>query len=99
MERERDIEKWLRGQVEGMGGKFMKFVSPGNDGVPDRLVIMPGGCIWFVELKADGGQLAPIQKWQIEQLDALGARAIVVKGMKEARDFIADLRDEQEALA
>ena len=35
MERERDIEKRLRCQIERMGGKFMKFVSPGNDGVPD----------------------------------------------------------------
>ena len=66
--RERDIESGLRRQVEKMGGKFMKFTSPGNDGVPDRIAILPGGRVWFVELKREGEKPTAIQKWQMEQL-------------------------------
>lgn len=96
--REKDIEKWIRQQIENMGGKFMKFVSPGNNGVPDRIAIMPGGHIWFVELKTDTGELAPIQTWQIEQLKKLDVPAIVVRGMTDARAFVDTLMDEQAGL-
>ena len=77
---------------------FMKFVSPGNDGVPDRIAIMPGGCIWFVELKTDSRQLTPIQAWQIEQLKRRDVAAIVVRGMAEAKAFVDTLQDEQDGL-
>lgn len=96
--RERDIERWLRRQIEDMGGKFMKFTSPGNDGVPDRIAIMPGGHIWFVELKTDEGRLTPIQAWQIEQLKKLDVPAIVVRGMTDAKAFMDTLQDEQDGL-
>lgn len=94
MERERDIEKRLRRQIERMGGKFMKFVSPGNDGVPDRIAIMPGGKIWFVELKTDRGRLSELQKWQRKQLEALGCQVRHVWGRAEAADFIKEVQDE-----
>lgn len=96
--RERDIEKWLRHQIESMGGMFMKFTSPGNDGVPDRITVMPGGHIWFVELKTDEGRLTPIQTWQIEQLKKRDVPAIVVQGMTDARAFVDTLQDEQDGL-
>ena len=70
--RERDIESGLRKQVERMGGKFMKFTSPGNDGVPDRIAILPGGRVWFVELKREGEKPTAVQKWQLEQLRKIG---------------------------
>ena len=41
--REREIEEWLREQIKNLGGKALKFTSPGNDGVPDRIVFLPGG--------------------------------------------------------
>lgn len=52
--RESTIEAYLRDRVKELGGKAYKFVSPGNDGVPDRLVCLPGGRAVFVELKAPG---------------------------------------------
>lgn len=91
--RERDIEKWLRHQIEGMGGKFMKFVSPGNDGVPDRIAILPDGQIWFIELKAESGRLSPIQVWQQDRLDTLGCQVRTIRGMDEARAFIEEVQD------
>lgn len=93
MERERDIEKYLKAQVEEMGGLFMKFVSPGNDGVPDRIAIMPGGHVWFVELKTSKGRTTAIQEWQIEQIKKRDVPAIVVKGMDEANAFIREVQN------
>lgn len=93
MERERDIEKRLRCQIERMGGKFMKFVSPGNDGAPDRIAIMPGGRIWFVELKTRKGRLSALQEWQGQQLEALGCQIRHVWGMDEANAFIREVQN------
>ena len=49
--REKDIEKILVAEVRKLGGRAYKWVSPGNDGVPDRIVIFPGKTPVFVELK------------------------------------------------
>ena len=49
--REKDIEKILVAEVRKLGGRAYKWVSPGNDGVPDRIVIFPGKAPVFVELK------------------------------------------------
>ena len=46
--RERDIEKKMLNAVRKMGGEAFKWVSPGNDGVPDRIVMLPGGRLIFV---------------------------------------------------
>lgn len=86
--RERDIEKWLRYKIRQMGGIAMKFTSPGNDGVPDRIAILPGGQVWFIELKKDGETPTKIQEWQIERLRKLGCNVAVIAGMEEARAWI-----------
>ena len=86
--RERDIEKWLREKIQQRGGIAMKFTSPGNDGVPDRIAILPGGQVWFIELKKDGETPTKIQEWQMERLRKLGCNVAVVAGMKEARAWI-----------
>ena len=57
--KEKDVEAYLRDQVKGKGGKAYKFVSPGNDGVPDRMICMPGERVFFVELKAPGKPAQP----------------------------------------
>lgn len=93
MQRERDIEKWLCDQVKKLGGHAYKFVSPGCDGVPDRIIILPPGRVYFVELKTDRGRLTPIQVWQLDRLDALGCQVRTIRGMDEARSFIEEVRD------
>ena len=95
--RERDMEKWLRRQVESLGGLAFKFTGPGNDGVPDRQVILPGGLIYFVELKTDRGRLTPIQVWQQDRLDALGCQVRTIRGMGEAAEFIEEVREAMQA--
>ena len=70
--RESTIEHRLVTEVKKRGGIAPKFVSPGLDGVPDRLVLLPQGHMAFVELKAPGQKPRPLQVKRIEQLRALG---------------------------
>ena len=60
--KESEIEARLVRGVKALGGVAYKFVSPGNVGVPDRVVVLPGGRVIFVELKAEGGRLSPMQR-------------------------------------
>lgn len=69
---EKQIENKLVREVQKRGGLALKFVSPGVCGVPDRLVLMPYGRAGFVELKAPGKQLRPLQVKRKRQLEALG---------------------------
>ena len=75
---EKDIEKQLVKEVKSMGGIAAKFVSPGFDGVPDRLVLLPKGKMAFIELKAKGKKLRPLQKRRIKQFQALGFSCYVI---------------------
>ena len=85
---EKQIEEWMRKEIEKIGGKFFKFVSPGNDGVPDRIAILPGGLICFVELKRDGKELRPLQEYVCGQLKELGCNVLKVRGIEEANKAI-----------
>ena len=69
---EKYIEKKLVAAVKDMGGIALKFVSPGVDGVPDRIVLFPMGRMAFVECKATGKKMRPIQEKRKKQLEALG---------------------------
>ena len=60
--KESTIEKHLVAQVKALGGMAYKFTSPSNRGVADRVVCLPNGQTWFVELKAPSGRLSPLQK-------------------------------------
>lgn len=91
--RERDIEQRLVREVRKMGGEAFKWVSPGNDGVPDRIVMLPG-LIIFVELKADRGRLSSVQKVQIRRIQKLGQDVEVVQGMDDLDQFLERMRHE-----
>ena len=69
---EKLIEKKLREEVKKMGGIALKFYSEFNTGYPDRIVLMPGGRIYFVELKSTGKKMSPIQKVMADKLKSLG---------------------------
>ena len=70
--RESNIEKALVGAVKIRGGMALKFVSPGMSGVPDRLVLIPSGAIAFVEVKATGAKMRPLQLKRKRQLEKIG---------------------------
>ncbi|MCI6707432.1 MULTISPECIES: VRR-NUC domain-containing protein [Eisenbergiella] len=88
--REKDIEKVLVNEVRKQGGRAYKWVSPGNDGVPDRIVILPGRPPVFVELKTETGKLSALQEVQITRLRELGQDVRVLRGMQEVRDFLKE---------
>lgn len=68
--RESAIERHLVRQVQKHGGLCWKFTSPGLIGVPDRLVILADGEMFFVETKAPGGVLSPAQRRRHAELRA-----------------------------
>ena len=70
--REKETEAKLVKAVRKLGGLALKFVSPGLDGVPDRLVLLPGGKMAFIELKAENRKMRPLQVRRKRQLVALG---------------------------
>lgn len=88
--KESEIEKILVREVKKLGGRAYKFVSPGNDGVPDRIVIFPNHQPIFVELKTDRGKLSPLQSVQIDRLLKLGQHVTVVKGIDGLIQFFQD---------
>lgn len=89
--RESSIEKKFVGELRKLGCVAYKFVSPGNDGVPDRLVITPRGRVIFVELKTDAGKLSPVQKGQIGRLKKHRQDVRVLYGSKGVAKFIEEV--------
>lgn len=70
---EKEIERKLRQKIEKHGGLCLKFVCPGWAGVPDRIILLPGGRVIFAELKRPkGGKLSSLQKWWAKKLIDLG---------------------------
>jgi len=86
---EKDIEAYLVKRVKAIGGHAYKFVSPSNRGVADRLVVLPGGVVWFVEVKTEGGRLSPLQTLFIEQMKRLEQNVTVLWNKEEVDAFIA----------
>ena len=89
--RERSVETYLREQVRRAGGIAYKWVSPGNNGVPDRIVIMPGGRVVFVELKAPGRKPTQLQQYQHECLRALGCDVRVIDSREGVDKLMREL--------
>ena len=86
--KEREIEELLRNGIRKMGGKAYKWISPGNAGVPDRIIILPGGRIIFVELKQESGRLTQLQKAQQEQLSRLKMPVATLYGAADVYRFL-----------
>lgn len=89
--RERDVEKALVRAVQARGGICPKWVSPGLDGVPDRIVILPNGKLAFVELKAPGERPRALQIARMRQIEALGQRCFVVDGVELIEPVLTEI--------
>lgn len=90
--RERDLEEKFRKEVKKAGGRAYKFVSPGNSGVPDRLVVLPEGKVGFVELKAPGKKPSPLQKKQLANLRGYGCFVRVLDRAEDIQEVIAEIK-------
>lgn len=84
---ERDIEAALVRRVKALGGICEKFVSPSRRAVPDRIVLLPGGRIVFVELKSPGMRPSVAQQRDHERRRALGFDVRVIDSMESANAF------------
>lgn len=85
------VEKHLISVTQACGGMCIKFTSPGMTGVPDRIVILPGGKIGFAELKAPGKKPRRLQRNVLRKMHQLGCRVCVIDNPKSAENFIRRL--------
>ena len=88
---ERDVERRLVQMTRCKGGMALKFVSPGMDGVPDRLVLLPEGRMAFVELKAPGKKPRPLQIKRKRQLEKLGFQVYVVDNPRQIEMILNEI--------
>lgn len=88
---EKDIEAKLVREIKKIGGRAYKFISPGTRGVPDRIVILPGGKIIFVELKTEVGRLTALQRAQRRILQRLGCDVRAVHGEEDVEAFLGEV--------
>ena len=89
--REQEIEMQLVRAVKNMGGRAVKFMSPGFDGMPDRLVLLPGGKCGFVEVKAPGKKPRALQVVRHEMLKELGFKVYVLDAIGQIEEIIDDI--------
>ncbi len=89
--REKTIERKLAVTVKKMGGICPKFVSPGLDGMPDRLVLLPGGRLAFVEVKAPGKKPRPLQIVRHEMLKRLGFAVYVLDDVEKIGEMLDEI--------
>ena len=87
---EKSIEQALVCLAKRRGGMAVKFLSPGLDGVPDRLLLFPGGRLAFVELKAPGKKMRPLQIKRKRQLEQLGFAVYCI----DNKEMIGGILDE-----
>ncbi|GHV27083.1 nuclease [Clostridia bacterium] len=89
--REREVERKLITAVKRMGGMCPKLVSPGFDGMPDRLLLMPGGLVAFVEVKKPGGKPTPLQVYRHSQLRQLGMQVYVLDDPEQIQTILGEI--------
>jgi len=89
---ESKIERKLKKEVELIGGKAIKFVSPGMSGVPDRIVLLPEGRIYFVELKAPKEKLRALQEYRKKQIEQLGFNVFCIDTYEKIDEFIREVK-------
>ena len=85
---EKNIEMYLRDRIKKVGGVAFKFISPGNDGVPDRLLCLPTGQVIFVELKAPGKTTRPLQDLQISRLRNLNFKMFIIDSKEKVDELL-----------
>lgn len=90
--REKTLEHKLVVETKRMGGICPKFISPGFDGMPDRLVILPGGHMGFVEVKAPGEEPRPLQVSRHNLLKRLGAKVYVLDDPGQIGGILNEIR-------
>ena len=92
---EKQIERRLALMVKAAGGMAPKFVSPSFAGMPDRLILLPGGKSAFAELKAPGRTPRPLQEARHRMLRELGFRVYVIDGIEQIGGMLNELTEQE----
>ncbi|QOR34426.1 VRR-NUC domain-containing protein [Clostridium sp. 'deep sea'] len=90
--REKLIEKKLREAVKNMGGLALKFLPYFWVGAPDRIVLLPGARVYWVETKSTGDDLKPRQRTRKKQLEKLGFKVYKVDTQEKLDQFIEEVK-------
>lgn len=91
---EKELEAKLRDAVKQQGGRAYKFTSPGNTGVPDRLVVFPEGKIGFIELKQPGKKPTKNQMLQMTRLAVMDCRVYLLDRYSDIKFILEDIQTE-----
>lgn len=91
---EKYIEQQLCKKIKTMGGIAAKFVSPGFDGVPDRLILLPSRRVFFAETKAPGKKLRKLQERRKRQLESLGFKVFVIDSLEGIEEMIKEVTND-----
>ena len=91
--REKVIERELVRAVKAVGGMCPKLISPGTDGMPDRMVLFPDAHLGFVEVKAPGQKPRPLQERRHAQLRDLGFMVFVLDDSEQIPGIIAEVKE------
>ena len=89
--REKQIEHALVMAVKAAGGMCPKLVSPGTDGMPDRMILLPKGRIGFVEVKVPGKKPRPLQERRHKQLRELGFKVFILDGREQIPEILKEV--------
>ena len=89
--KEKIIEKKLVKAVKEAGGIAPKLICPGFDGMPDRIVLLPCGCMGFIEVKAPGKVPRPLQEARHRMLRMLGYRVYVLDRAEQIIQILEDI--------
>ena len=87
---EKQIESYFVKAVRRIGGVAYKFTSPAHRGVADRVVCLPDGSTWFVELKAEGGRLSPLQQVFQSEMARLGQNYVCLWSTQHVDEWIKE---------
>ena len=91
---ENKVESKFKDGIKALGGKAYKFISPGSNGVPDRIACLPNGRVIFVELKSPNGTLSKQQRHRIAELHSMKQEVYVLQTVQQVEKFLTKIREE-----
>lgn len=91
---EQTLERRFKKAIEKYGGRALKFTVPGKRGMPDRIILLPGGKVWFAELKAPGKRLQPLQEKRSVELRTMGFPVYKIDSDEAIDAFLAEVSRE-----
>jgi hypothetical protein len=86
------LERKLKNEIQRQGGLALKFTSPSFSGVPDRIVLVPDGRLWFVELKSTGGKISLRQEIVFRMLEKIGFKVRIIDDALSLINFFQEVQ-------